>query len=250
MKTKITNAAVVWKQLEDVVVPRMCLSTTDRAIYSHLLRHSHLEGRRRLRFSILWLSRGTRLSLDSARQAVRRLIDQDALRLIERSKTGHVVEVRLPGEIRGAGIEGAGSHGSSRLSKDAELETTDFLQSRGLRAAIHGREGGRCFYCLRQIPHRVRCLDHVVPRVQKGRNGYRNLVSCCMECNAQKGESAAADFLRRLYRERRLTSAELTQRLRALDALAAGKLRPVVSAPSDPLSLKGSLKGRPLPWGP
>jgi len=46
-----------------------------------------------------------------------------------------------------------------------------------------------------------------------------------MECNTQKGETAA-DFLRRLYRERRLTAAELAARLRALDALASGKLRP------------------------
>jgi hypothetical protein len=47
-----------------------------------------------------------------------------------------------------------------------------------------------------------------------------------MECNAQKGEKPADDFLRRLYRERRLTAAELAARLRALDALASGKLRP------------------------
>jgi hypothetical protein len=47
-----------------------------------------------------------------------------------------------------------------------------------------------------------------------------------MECNVAKGEKAADDFLRRLYRERRLTAAELAGRLRALDALASGKLRP------------------------
>jgi hypothetical protein len=46
-----------------------------------------------------------------------------------------------------------------------------------------------------------------------------------MECNTQKGETAAADFLRRLYRERRLTATELAARLRALDALTSGKLR-------------------------
>jgi hypothetical protein len=44
-----------------------------------------------------------------------------------------------------------------------------------------------------------------------------------MECNTQKGKTAAADFLRRLYRERRLTAAELAARLRAL---TSGKLRP------------------------
>jgi 5-methylcytosine-specific restriction endonuclease McrA len=79
---------------------------------------------------------------------------------------------------------------------------------------------------LRSTAPSVRCLDHVVPLVRSGRNSYRNLVSSCMECNAQKGEKAADDFLRRLYRERRLTAAELAARLRALDALAAGKLRP------------------------
>jgi len=71
-----------------------------------------------------------------------------------------------------------------------------------------------------------------VPLVRSGRNSYRNLVSSCMECNAQKGEQAADDFLRRLYRERRLTAAELAARLRALDALTCGKLRPALLHPS------------------
>jgi hypothetical protein len=53
-----------------------------------------------------------------------------------------------------------------------------------------------------------------------------------MECNAQKGEKPADDFLRRLYRERRLTAAELAARLRALDALASGKLRPSILHPA------------------
>ncbi len=47
-----------------------------------------------------------------------------------------------------------------------------------------------------------------------------------MECNAQKGEKPADDFLRRLYREGHLNAAELAACLRALDALASGKLRP------------------------
>jgi len=40
------------------------------------------------------------------------------------------------------------------------------------------------------------CLDHVVPRVNSGRNSYRNLVSRCTECNSQKNQRAAPDFLR------------------------------------------------------
>jgi 5-methylcytosine-specific restriction endonuclease McrA len=97
---------------------------------------------------------------------------------------------------------------------------------RALRQAIHAREGGFCFYCLRRLTPMVRCLDHVVPRVRGGRNGYRNLVSSCAECNSQKGPRRAEDFLRWLYREGRLSAGELRGRLRALAGLAAGKLRP------------------------
>ena len=51
--------------------------------------------------------------------------------------------------------------------------------------------------------------------------------------------SAAADFLRWLYRERRLTAAELTGRLRALDALVRGKLRPCFTNDAGPLPREG-----------
>src|ERR1700682_102912 len=94
----------------------------------------------------------------------------------------------------------------------------------------HEREGGRCFYCSRRITHHRRCLDHVVPRAELGQNSYRNLVSCCLECNSQKGERSAEEFLRGLYRERRLSDAALSGRLRALDDLAAGKLIPPLPA--------------------
>jgi 5-methylcytosine-specific restriction endonuclease McrA len=96
------------------------------------------------------------------------------------------------------------------------------------RAAIHARDRGLCFYCLRRLTARVRCLDHVVPLARMGRNSYRNLVSSCVECNTQKGETVAEDFLRGLYRDGRLTASEHTARLNALEAVAAGKLRPAL----------------------
>ena len=224
----ITNAALVWKQLEDVLVPRLRLSVVDRAVYSHLVRHSRLEGKLRLHFSIYWLARGACLSSATVRAAVRRLVARGALRLVERSKAGHVVEVRLPEEIRGARPKRIEARERARLAGAADVEQTDFLESRALREAIHAREGGVCFYCLRRVPTRRRCIDHVVPRVRLGRNSYRNLVSSCGECNSQKGEEQAGNFLRKLYREGRLTAEELTGRLRVLDELAAGKLRPAL----------------------
>lgn len=242
MKNK-PNAALVWKQLEDQVVPRLRLSVIERTVYSHLLRHSRLEGKQRLRFSVMRLARNIGLTTMPVRNAVRRLAAYGALRVVQRSNAGHVVKVRLPDEIPGVRrtrIERTGDikqRPAGPLSGwdvprkmgsnvQVKIEEADFLHSMPLRKAIHARERGHCFYCLRRTTSTVRCLDHVVPQARSGHNSYRNLVSSCMECNSQKGEEPAEDFLRRLYRERRLNGSELASRLHALDALASGKLRP------------------------
>ena len=230
MKNKKPNAELVWKQIEDDLVSRLRLSVADRVVYWHLLRHSRLEGKPRLRFSVDWLARGVHLCPGTVRPAVNRLISRGVLRLLHCGKAGHVVEVLVPDEIRAASPDipdGISFRvpplGSPRV---ANFEDVDFLKTEALRKAIHARERGRCFYCLRQLTPQTRCLDHVVPQSQFGGNSYRNLVSCCMKCNSQKGELSAIDFFRRLYRERRLSDTELAGRLRAFDALASGKLRP------------------------
>ena len=240
MKTKKPNAEHIWKQFEDLLVPRLRLSITDRAVYSNLVRNRRLEGKPRLRFSIPWLSRGIRLCGNSTRWAVRRLISRGLLRLVQCSKAGHVVEVLLPEEILAADTgrsdrsDRTGGPVSSAFLPAIYSEGEDFLKTAALRRSIHAREHGRCFYCLRQLTPQARCLDHVVPLSQFGGNSSRNLVSCCLKCNSQKGERSALDFLRRLYRERRLSDSELADRLRALDALVSGKLRPAIAPIDNP----------------
>ena len=136
MKNKKTNAAQIWKQLEDHLVPRLRLSITDRAIYSHLLWYSRLEGRARLRFSIAWLAHG-------------------ALRLLERGKAGHVVEVLLPDEIRATRPRRIGRRAARPLPRGIDFEV-DFLKNSALRHRIHVRERGRCFNCLRRLTPLIR----------------------------------------------------------------------------------------------
>jgi HNH endonuclease len=166
------------------------------------------------------------------RDGLHRLAGHGTLRFIERSYNGHLVEVRLPAEVPVARRKTETSCPSKPPSQPS-LELVDVLRTRTLRQAIHAREGGKCFYCLRRIPGRSRCLDHVVPRAKSGQNSYRNVVSCCPECNWQKKDLAAGDFLRQMYREGRLSREDLSARLGALRALVEGKLRPQVSGGED-----------------
>jgi hypothetical protein len=225
MPNKKLNAKLLWMQFEDVLAPRLGLTVKERAVYSYLLRHSLVVGKVRVQFAVISLARTLGVGVGAARHAVRRLDELGALRVLKRShKTGHLVEMRQPERIRAL----RRYYASQAVAEPpaSTLETTDFWKTWALRRAIHDRERGACFYCLRRTAANMRCLDHVVPRVRFGRNSYRNLVSCCLECNTRKGDRAARDFLRTLYRLGRLTAAELDGRLRALKELAAGKLRP------------------------
>jgi 5-methylcytosine-specific restriction endonuclease McrA len=232
MKVKKPNAELVCKQFEDALAPRLRLSTTDRAVYYHLLRHSRFEGKSRLHFSLNRMARNLCLDEETVRAALRRLLQHRALRLVERSKAGHVMDIRLPEEVPDVRRRRAQTRVAVSAPHCGNLEEIDFMRTAELRQAIHARERGVCFYCLRHIGSQMQCLDHVIPRAQLGPNSYRNLVSSCMECNSRKGARPAPDFLRSLYREGRLTGAELIRALQSLNDLAAGNLRPILAPTS------------------
>ena len=104
-------------------------------------------------------------------------------------------------------------------------------------------------------PRRSRCLDHVVPHAKSGQNSYRNLVSCCAACNWQESNHPAEDFLRQLYQEGRLSAKDLRGRLRALQDLKAGKLRPQVFSgekqeAGNAIRLNGGVSGSKKPSRP
>lgn len=238
MPNKRLNAKLLWVLFEDVIAPGLGLTIKDRAVYSYLLRHTLVVGKRRMHFAVCALARTLGISAGRTRESVRRLDELGALHVLERGKTGHLAEMRLPenvlairsggngGSFAGRGLLYEQRPGAVEKQADGNIEAKDFWKTWVLRKAIHDRERGVCFYCLRRTLSHVRCLDHVVPRVRYGRNSYRNLVSCCIECNTGKCDRSAADFLRILYRKGRLTAAELDARLQALKDLAAGKLRP------------------------
>src|SRR5690348_6854791 len=85
MKPKKLNPKLLWMQFEDVLAPRLGLTVWDRAVYSYLLRHSLVVGKLRLQFAVMSLARTLGLSIGPVRQAVRRLDELGALRVLERS---------------------------------------------------------------------------------------------------------------------------------------------------------------------
>src|SRR5438445_3688671 len=102
MLNKKLNPKLLWMQFEDVLAPRLGLTVKERAVYCYLLRHSLVVGKLRLQFAVMSLARILGLSIGATRQAVRRLDELGTLRVLERGKTGHLVEMRLPEKIRAA----------------------------------------------------------------------------------------------------------------------------------------------------
>lgn len=228
---KILDGLRLWVEVEDWLVPDLHLSLVEQAVYAQLLRHTRVVGKRRLHCSMPWLSRRTHISPGAVRKGVRNLAHKRALRVVERSNSGHLIEVLLPGEIPACRAREADS-------AVFNLEKANFFTTRELRRAIYERDANRCFYCRRRLQRRTRVLDHVVPRAKHGRDSYRNLATCCAECNSRKRNNPAAHLLRRLYRDGRLSGHELAERLRALKALAQGKLKPSVSPAPFPRTAK------------
>jgi len=111
-------------------------------------------GKLRLQFAVMSLARTLGLSIGAARHAVRRLDELGTLRVLKRSKTGHLAEMRLARRsARSArakwrvidhGAVGVGTRGRGEPPA-ATLETRDFLKTWALRKTIHVRERARAF---------------------------------------------------------------------------------------------------------
>lgn len=209
------RTARVWAALEDRLYPQRKLAPADRALYSHLLRHSRLVGRRRVRMTMGSLARGAGLCPSTARRRLKELERGGCVRVGPPGRRGIEVEVLLPEEILAQAAPAGPPPRRLAYPDDA------------LRRAVMAREGGRCFYCLRELK-REGVLDHVVPLAAGGRTEFANLAACCPGCNAGKGARQAEDWLRILWRRGRLSDAELDLRLAALRKMA----RPAPAAQS------------------
>jgi hypothetical protein len=216
------DISTVIKQCEDHLFPSRSLSVRERALYYHLLRHTHAAGKQSGLFALLPLAQALGVHETSAREDVRSLNEKGCIRIEERSRQGHLIRVVLPTEIEGLMPQDA-------PAKTLDMETLDFFNGRRFINAILEREGHRCFYCMKGIRAESCELDHAVSRVNGADHTYRNIVASCHECNTLKQAMAPADYLRTLFRKGKLSSSELEERLAALEQLQSGKLVPNVA---------------------
>jgi 5-methylcytosine-specific restriction endonuclease McrA len=57
------------------------------------------------------------------------------------------------------------------------------------RANIYARDNHTCQYCGKKCPTEDLTFDHVIPIVKGGDKSWRNIVTCCLDCNHKKGGS-------------------------------------------------------------
>ena len=93
---------------------------------------------------------------------------------------------------------------SAEFVVPAVIRLHQFLQPRWQpmvrlsRKGILIRDTHTCQYCGRRASDLT--VDHVLPRSRGGRTAWTNLVTCCDQCNARKGNRTPAEAGMRLIR--------------------------------------------------
>ena len=62
------------------------------------------------------------------------------------------------------------------------------------RKGVFKRDNLKCQYCGKPGTKNSMTLDHVIPRSRGGGNSYENVVTCCMPCNAKKGNFLVSEL--------------------------------------------------------
>ena len=207
------------EQIADVLVPALKLDAYEIALYYHLLRHSRLIDRKEVKVSTATLQSQLGFSANAIKSRLRSLREKGCITLVDTGWAGTSISLLLPNEIPACvRVETS--------KQELDIEAVDFFTDPKYRSAIFAHEKNSCFYCFKTLTPENYSLDHVVPQVGNRNNSYRNIVASCHSCDSAENDLAAGDYVRRLYRQGQLNEDELEGRLRAIEALAGGELRP------------------------
>ncbi len=213
-------------QFQDFMASK--IDVYEQAIYLYLFRHSRLIGKNsvvvgfkseRTRLATGVGENGKPMAEHTAYLKLTSLAQRGFLNIIDTTHKGKHVSVLLPHEIPNLISE------IEEVSRQLDLEDMDFFNDPVNRVLILKRENYRCFYTLKKLTAETFVVEHVVSRPD-GNNGYRNCVAASREANNKKGSLSAEDFIRSLYRDDYLNTFEFQGRMRALQELQDGLLKP------------------------
>jgi 5-methylcytosine-specific restriction endonuclease McrA len=69
------------------------------------------------------------------------------------------------------------------------------------RQNIYARDRYKCQYCGERCPTEDLTYDHVLPKSRGGKTEWRNIVTCCIDCNRQKGGRIPSEASMKLVRK-------------------------------------------------
>lgn len=219
------DARTALEQFQDHLAPQ--LDVYEQAVYLYALRHSRLVGKPNVTIELKDVQhkiakglgrRGSRLTPQTCLNKLKSLDAKGCVELAASNRRSVDIHVLLPSEMPDV-VTGE----APAVAPD--LDGVDFVTVAENRRRILKRDDGRCFYCRKKINESNSVIDRASPR-PAGDNGYRNAVAACRRCSNRKGESAGEDLLRVLFREGFITSDLLSDRLKALQDLRAGRLAP------------------------
>jgi len=219
----MTELEEILIKIQDHLVPK--LDSYEQAIYHLVFRHTYLIGEKQMIFSTrtseIGFGTGDNAKPPSTKtrsKKIRSLESKGAVKIIDRSNKGILVEIILPDEIVGL------IHEEEDLV--INLEELDFFKDRRLLPALLERENHRCFYTGKKITEDNCYLDHVIPQSNSGGNSYKNIVATCYDANSMKREMDVQDFARHLFREEIISLDEFNELKEKISKLMRGELVP------------------------
>ena len=69
------------------------------------------------------------------------------------------------------------------------------------RQNIYARDRYRCQYCGHKFASEDLTYDHVIPKSRGGKTRWENIVTCCVNCNRQKGGRTPSEASMRLIKD-------------------------------------------------
>jgi hypothetical protein len=219
----MTELQKILEDIQDRLVPM--LDTYEQAIYHYIFRHTYLIGEQSTLFRTKSAEIGfgsgasrTPPSESSRSKKLRSLEIKGAVKIVERSHRGILVQIVLPEHIPGLR--------DAAPVEPLDLSSLDFYRDRRLLPATLERESYRCFYTGKKLTEDCCYLDHVIPQSGRGDNSYRNVVAASYDANSMKNNKDVGDFVRELYKKEILSLAEFNALKEKIIKLQAGELVP------------------------